>query len=140
MRVNRQGNAGIRPRRAATAKRQRHRARGLQLDFEYGPAVSGAALTGGEGSLADGAGDLATGIDPRVMRWRTLETHWQQAHESAAVLSRLLDSRIQAYLDGVGQPPSFTELMSVRSARFREQEARDEADDFMLRMLGGGRQ
>jgi hypothetical protein len=106
------------------------------MDFETGQGKSAAAYADGEGVADYGRHEPAAHIDPRMMRWRTLETHWQQAHESAAILSRLLDSRIQAFLDGVGQPPSFAELMSVRSARFREQEARDEADDYMLRMLG----
>lgn len=109
------------------------------MDFETGQGNSVAAYADGEGVADYYPDDPAAHIDPRMMRWRTLETHWQQAHESAAVLSRLLDSRIQAYLDGIGQAPSFSELMSVRSARFREQEARDEADDYMLRMLGNAR-
>ena len=109
------------------------------MDFETGQGTSGAEYADGEGVSAYGHHEPTARIDPRVLRWRTLETHWQRAHESSAVLSRLLDSRIQAFLDGIGQPPSFSELMSVRSARFREQEARDEADDYMLRMLEAAR-
>lgn len=114
------------------------------MDIFTGPSAQGGPLGGGEEPaqdcglewLSQATGDMdGHPLAACLLRWRTLEVQWRQAHESAAVLSRLLDSRIHAYLDGVGQAPSFVELMSVRNARFREQETRDEADDFMLRML-----